>query len=115
MPEMVAFNSPETVIPTISSTDRALKPLKRRTSALNTMFYYLGLQKQSDEDTPKNQFFRILNSTATQINALLLTLTLFVVGKVGFGTGASQRRLTRFLQYGSVAATVPHGSAVDDR
>ncbi|XP_049292752.1 scavenger receptor class B member 1 [Anopheles funestus] len=76
MPEMVAFNSPETVIPTTSGTDRPRKPLKRRTSALNTIFYYLGLEQRTGEDAKENQCIRIL------IFAILFVV--FVASAIGF-------------------------------
>ncbi|XP_053661635.1 scavenger receptor class B member 1 [Anopheles marshallii] len=76
MPEMVAFNSPETVIPTISETDRPRKPLKRRTSALNTILYYLDLEQRSGEDAKENQCIRIL------IFAVLFLV--FVASAIGF-------------------------------
>uniref|UniRef100_A0A182NV29 Scavenger receptor class B n=1 Tax=Anopheles dirus TaxID=7168 RepID=A0A182NV29_9DIPT len=75
MPEMVAFNSPETVIPTTSETEQR-KPLKRRTSALNTIFYYLGLQQRSDEAAKENQCLRILT--------LSVLFLVFVASAIGF-------------------------------
>ncbi|XP_050074377.1 lysosome membrane protein 2 [Anopheles maculipalpis] len=76
MPEMVAFNSPETVIPTTSDTERPRKPLKRRTSALNTMFYFLGLEQRSGEGVKENQWIRILT--------FVILFIVFVASAIGF-------------------------------
>ncbi|XP_053675470.1 lysosome membrane protein 2-like [Anopheles nili] len=75
MPEMVALNSPETVIPTTSEIDTR-KPLKKRTSALNTLFYYLGLEQRSSGAAKKNQCLRIL--------ILAVLFAVFVASAVGF-------------------------------
>uniref|UniRef100_A0A182P0L0 Scavenger receptor class B n=1 Tax=Anopheles epiroticus TaxID=199890 RepID=A0A182P0L0_9DIPT len=75
MPEMVAFNSPETVIPTTSESVPR-KPLKRRTSALNTMFYYLGLEQRSGEDAKESQCIRILIFVALFV--------IFITSAIGF-------------------------------
>uniref|UniRef100_A0A182YBW4 Scavenger receptor class B n=1 Tax=Anopheles stephensi TaxID=30069 RepID=A0A182YBW4_ANOST len=76
MPEMVAFNSPETVIPATSEPERPRKPLKRRTSALNTMFYFLGLEQRSGEGVKENQWIRILT--------FVVLFIVFVASAIGF-------------------------------
>ncbi|XP_049545725.1 scavenger receptor class B member 1-like [Anopheles darlingi] len=74
MPEMIAFNSPETVVVTNENDLRKQRPLKKKTSALNTVFFYLGLEQRSDKDA--NMWFKIL--------ILVALLVLFFSSAIGF-------------------------------
>uniref|UniRef100_A0A182J7A1 Scavenger receptor class B n=1 Tax=Anopheles atroparvus TaxID=41427 RepID=A0A182J7A1_ANOAO len=70
MPELVALSSPGTVVP------GPHKALKRRPSGLNTLFFYLGLEKRADEDVKKMQCLRIFT--------LGVLFIIFIASSIGF-------------------------------
>ncbi|XP_058066953.1 lysosome membrane protein 2-like isoform X1 [Anopheles bellator] len=77
MVEMIAFNSPETVVVASENDLRKQRPLKKKTSTLNTIFFYLGIEQRSGEDA--NLCYRMLILAALFVVFFISAFGFFVM------------------------------------